>query len=223
MRVIILTFFLVLTDQITKLLVKGFSISFLGLNFKGMDYGSSINILGNFFRLTYIENPGMAFGIELGGKLFLSLFTIFATILIIYFIYKNRKESLYLRVSLAFILGGAIGNMIDRTFYGIAYGYAPLFYGKVVDFFHFDIPDFRIFGKTFYTWPIFNFADIWVSVGFVLIIIGYKWIIKKEASVAGGSLSNAVISDNSSGLIPDNHFKSNGSENSNTDKPDPAN
>ena len=219
MKVIILTFFLVLADQISKLLVKGFSISFLGINFKGMEYGSSVNLIGKFFRLTYIENPGMAFGIELGGKLFLSLFTIFATILIIYFIYKNRKESFYLRVSLAFILGGAIGNMIDRTFYGITYGYAPLFYGKVVDFFHIDIPDFRFFGKTFYTWPIFNFADIWVSVGFVLIIVGYKWIFKKQASFEGGSQLNTVISENSSDLIPDNHFKSQVSENGKTDNP----
>jgi signal peptidase II len=109
--------------------------------------------------------------------------------------------------------------MIDRTFYGIAYGYAPLFYGKVVDFFHIDIPDFRFFGKTFYTWPIFNFADIWVSVGFVLIIVGYKWIFKKEASLEGGSQLNAVISENSSDLIPDNNLKSHSSENGKTDNP----
>ncbi|HEY5536315.1 MAG TPA: signal peptidase II [Ignavibacteria bacterium] len=198
MRVIFLTFFLVIIDQVSKLFIKGLNIPFLGISHKGMDYGSSINIIGNFFRLTYIENPGMAFGIELGGKLFLSLFTIFATILIIYFIYKNRNQSLYLRISLAFILGGAIGNMIDRTFYGIAYGYAPLFYGKVVDFFHFDIPDFRIFSKTVYTWPIFNFADIWVSLGFLLIVIGYKWIFKKEASHIGGLQTDSSLLENSS-------------------------
>jgi len=198
LRVIFLTFFLVIIDQVSKLFIKGLNIPFLGISHKGMDYGSSINIIGNFFRLTYIENPGMAFGIELGGKLFLSLFTIFATILIIYFIYKNRNQSLYLRISLAFILGGAIGNMIDRTFYGIAYGYAPLFYGKVVDFFHFDIPDFRIFSKTVYTWPIFNFADIWVSLGFLLIVIGYKWIFKKEASHIGGLQTDSSLLENSS-------------------------
>ncbi len=75
------------------------------------------------------------------------------------------------------------------------------------------------FGKTFYTWPIFNFADIWVSVGFVLIIVGYKWIFKKEASFEGGSQLNAVISENSSDLIPDNNLKSHGSENGKTDNP----
>jgi len=159
-----------------------------------MDLYSSTNIIGDFFKFTYIENPGMAFGIELGGKLFLSLFTIFATILIIYFIYKNRNQSLYLRLSLAFILGGAVGNMIDRLFYGVIYGEAPLFYGKVVDFFQINIPNFQIFGKSFHTWPIFNFADIWVSIGFFLILIGYKWIFKKEASQTGGS--NLIESTN---------------------------
>lgn len=194
MRVIIITSLLVIIDQITKILVKGFSIPFLGVYHKGMDLYSSTNIIGDFFKFTYIENPGMAFGIELGGKLFLSLFTIFATILIIYFIYKNRNQSLYLRISLAFILGGAVGNMIDRLFYGVIYGEAPLFYGKVVDFFQINIPNFQIFGKSFYTWPIFNFADIWVTIGFFLILIGYKWIFKKEASQTGGS--NLIESTN---------------------------
>jgi hypothetical protein len=73
-------------------------------------------------------------GIQIGGKLFLSLFTIFATILLLIFLYKNRHESFFLRLALAFILGGAVGNLIDRIFYGKIYGYAPYFYGKVVDF-----------------------------------------------------------------------------------------
>jgi len=165
-------------DQVTKLLVKGFDL--FGFKFTGMDYGSSKSVMGNFFRITFIENPGMAFGIELGGKLTLSLFTIAATILILYFIYINKSESLYLRIALAFILGGAIGNLIDRIFYGVFYGYAPLFYGRVVDFFHFDVPDFKIFGKVFYSWPIFNIADIAVSVGFLMIIFGYKKVFRKE-------------------------------------------
>lgn len=165
-------------DQATKLLVKGFDL--FGFKFTGMDYGSSKSVIGNFFRITFIENPGMAFGIELGGKLTLSLFTIAATILILYFIYVNKNESLYLRIALAFILGGAIGNLIDRIFYGVFYGYAPMFYGRVVDFFHFDVPDFKLFGKVFYSWPIFNIADIAVSVGFLMIIFGYKKVFKKK-------------------------------------------
>jgi signal peptidase II len=131
-----------------------------------MSYGASINIIDNFFQITFIENPGMAFGLEFGGKLTLSIFTIFATLMIIYLIYRNRKESLYMRFSLAFILGGAVGNLVDRIFYGVIYDYSPIFYGKVVDFFHVIIPDFKLFGKTFYSWPI---------------LFGYKSIFHKKS------------------------------------------
>jgi signal peptidase II len=145
-----------------------------------MRYGESIEIINNIFNITFIENPGMAFGIEFGGKLARSIFTIIAAGLITYYIYKNRKESLYLRISLAFILGGALGNLVDRIFYGVIFGYAPVFYGRVVDFMHFNIPDFTIFGRNIYTWPIFNIADVAVTIGFILIILGYKYIFKNK-------------------------------------------
>jgi len=173
---------IVIVDQLTKLKVKGIKIPFLNLNIEGMTLGSSKEVFGNFFKITFIENPGMAFGIELGGKLTLSIFTLLATFLIIYFIFKNRNESFYLRLSLAFILGGAVGNLIDRLFYGVMYGYAPLFYGKVVDFFHFNIPEFNLFGKSFYSWPIFNVADISVTAGFLMILLGYNKIFKKQSA-----------------------------------------
>ncbi len=180
MKVLIVTLFIVIFDQLTKLFVKGISIPKLGIDFKGIPYQSSINILGDFFKITYIENPGMAFGLQIGGKLFLSLFTIFATILLFFFLYKNRRDGLLLRLALAFILGGAVGNLIDRVFYGKIYGYAPYFYGRVVDFLHFDFPNFTIFGKTIYSWPIFNIADVAVTAGFLLILFGYQKIFKKE-------------------------------------------
>jgi len=176
LRVLIYTFFIVAADQITKLYVKGIKIPFLGIDVTGMPYQSSINVIGNFFKITFIENPGMAFGLQIGGKLFLSLFTIFATLLLIGFLYKNRNEGLLLRIALSFILGGAIGNLIDRIFYGKIYDYAPIFYGKVVDFLHFDFPNFTIFGKNIYSWPIFNIADVFVTIGFLMILIGYKRI-----------------------------------------------
>ncbi|MCX6157843.1 MAG: signal peptidase II [Ignavibacteriae bacterium] len=182
MRVFYLSLIIVIVDQLTKLKVKGIKIPFLNLNIEGMTLGSSKEVFGNFFKITFIENPGMAFGIELGGKLTLSIFTLLATFLIIYFIFKNRNESFYLRLSLAFILGGAVGNLIDRLFYGVMYGYAPLFYGKVVDFFHFNIPEFNLFGKSFYSWPIFNVADISVTAGFLMILLGYNKIFKKQSA-----------------------------------------
>jgi len=193
LKVLIVTVFIVIADQITKLYVKGISIPKLGISIPGMPYQSSINVIGDIFKITFIENPGMAFGLQIGGKLFLSLFTIFATILLFVFLFKNRNEVFLLRLALAFILGGAIGNLIDRVFYGKIYDYAPLFYGRVVDFLHFDFPNFTIFGKTIYSWPIFNIADISVSVGFLMILIGYKKIFHKE--------EDAVIPQNESLLI----------------------
>jgi signal peptidase II len=200
-RVIFLSLLILVADQISKLYVKGISIPSFGINFQGMRYGESIEIISNFFSITFIENPGMAFGIELGGKLARSIFTLIAAALITYYIYKNRKESLYLRLSLAFILGGALGNLIDRIFYGVIFGYAPVFYGRVVDFMHFNIPDFTIFGKNIYTWPIFNVADVAVTIGFILIILGYKYIFKSKHDT---EQSVSPSEDLQSNVLPEN-------------------
>ncbi|MBI5402397.1 MAG: signal peptidase II [Ignavibacteriae bacterium] len=182
MRILFVSLAIVIIDQVSKFLVKGINLPSLGIVTKGMKPGETIDIIDNFFRLTFIENPGMAFGLEIGSKQLRSVFTIIASIFIVYFIYKNRKEILYLRISLALILGGAIGNLIDRIFYGVIYGSDKLLRGNVVDFFQINIPDIKIFGKVFYSWPIFNIADIAVSAGFVMILIGYKKIFNnKEA------------------------------------------
>src|ERR1043165_1994060 len=78
-RVLFLTLVIVIADQWSKLLVKGITIEWLGINFRGVPLGSSRPIMGDFLRLTYIENPGMAFGIDLGGKLFFSIVSIVAS------------------------------------------------------------------------------------------------------------------------------------------------
>lgn len=197
MRVIYFSVFIIIIDQISKFLVKGINIPFLGISINGMRQGSSVSIIDNFFRLTYIENPGMAFGMEIGSKPIRSIFTIFASILIIYFIYKNRKEIFYLRFSLALILGGAIGNLFDRIFHGVIYGTDKLLSGNVVDFFQINIPDIKIFGKVFYSWPIFNIADIAITAGFVMILIGYRKIFqKKEVEEPQFSDSQAIGTSN---------------------------
>lgn len=182
MRILFVSLAIVIIDQVSKFLVKGINLPSLGIVTKGMKQGETIDIIDNFFRLTFIENPGMAFGLEIGSKQLRSVFTIIASIFIVYFIYKNRKEIFYLRISLALILGGAIGNLIDRIFYGVIYGSDKILQGNVVDFFQINIPDIKIFGKVFYSWPIFNVADIAVSAGFVMILLGYRKIFSnKEA------------------------------------------
>ena len=178
MRVLIVTFFLVLADQISKFLIKGLRIESLGIYFPGMTYGSSKPLIGDYVRLTFIENPGMAFGIDIGPKMFLTIFTIGASFLILYYIFKHRNDTILLRLALAFILAGALGNLIDRTFYGLIYNYAPLFHGKVVDFVQVEFWDFTFLGRTYSTWPIFNIADVAVSMGFFIILVFHNRIFK---------------------------------------------
>jgi len=181
-KVLYSTLFIVIADQITKFFVKGGTIPLFNIHADGMYYGQSINVIGDFFKITFVENPGLAFGIEVGdsSKLMLSLFTLLASIGIFYYLYKSRHQKLIVRLSLAFILGGAIGNLIDRTFYGLFYGYAPIFYGRVVDFFNVDFFDFTILGRTFDRWPIFNIADATVTIGVILLLIFHRTEPAKE-------------------------------------------
>lgn len=166
----------VLIDQISKLLVKGFSIPFIHFSFDGMYLGQIIPIWGDFFRITFVENPGMAFGYDPGNnfKLIISIFSLIASIGLIYYLYVIRNKSFSLRLAIALILGGAVGNLIDRTFYGIIYNYAPIFYGKVVDFFDFNFFDFTLFGRSYDRWPVFNIADASVTIGVLILLIFYK-------------------------------------------------
>ncbi len=176
MRILFVTLFVVVIDQLTKVLVKGFAVPFLNIRYEGMYHGQRIPILGQFFQLTFVENPGMAFGIDLTitGKLLISVFSIIASVGLFYYLYTVRDKSLSLRLSLALILGGAIGNLIDRVFYGVFYQYAPLFYGKVVDFLDFDFFNINLFGRVYDRFPIFNIADTAVSLGVFIMLLFYK-------------------------------------------------
>ncbi len=174
MRVLLLSLLIVLGDQAAKLIVKGASIPALGISLAGVPYGSSRPLLGNFLRLTYIENPGMAFGIDVGGKLFFSVFSVVASIAILLFLYHARNEPLGFRLSLAMILGGAVGNLIDRVFYGVLFDEAPLFYGRVVDFFDVDFFDINIWGYHLSRWPVFNIADASVTIGVLLLLFFHR-------------------------------------------------
>jgi signal peptidase II len=173
MRVLYLTGLIVVIDQASKLLVKGFDLPIIG-HWDGMVLGSSLSIIGNFFKLTFIENPGMAFGIDIGGKLYLTVFSTLASIGIVYYLFKIREEALIIRISLAMILGGAIGNLIDRLFYAVIFENGPLLYGKVVDFFDVDFFNVNFAGFHISRWPIFNVADAAVSVGVVMLLIFHR-------------------------------------------------
>ncbi|NOZ62569.1 MAG: signal peptidase II [Calditrichaeota bacterium] len=134
------TILIVLIDQLTKFIVSQTMTPF-----------ETKQILGDVLRLTFIKNPGMAFGIRIGNHLFFTVFSTIASVVILIYLFRMRPENVWARLALASILGGAIGNLIDR-----------LLHKEVIDFI-----DVRII-----RWPVFNVADIAVTVGMV-ILIGY--------------------------------------------------
>ena len=133
-------------DQLSKIWIKN--------NFALYE---SRNILGDFLRFSYVENPGIAFGIRVGDlKVFVTIVSIGIALYLAYLLY-NSKQFIYVeKLSLSLILGGAIGNLIDRILM-----YIPKStYAGVVDFIDIGIGDHR--------WYIFNIADSAVTVGIIL-------------------------------------------------------
>ena len=147
---LIVTILLIAIDQITKYIAL--------INLKPI---SSTVFIKGFMDFTFVENRGAAFGILEGQRWFFVVITVIISVAIIYAFLKlpNKKEYMYLRVSLVLILSGAIGNVIDR-----------FFRGYVVDFFEF----------TFINWPVFNVADIYVVVGTILFAFLLLFVIKEE-------------------------------------------
>lgn len=174
-----------------------------------MDMGvqGQIPILGEFFKLHYLTNPGMAFGMKIGmtyGKLFLTLFRLVAMVGIGYYLYLLIKKEVHpgLLWCIALILGGAIGNVVDSTFYGVFLDNAPYdaptawFHGQVVDMFYIDIwegrlPDWipLIGGDYMSLWPVFNVADASIFIGVFAILIFQKKFFKDDQKADNGVLS----------------------------------
>ena len=175
---------ILLIDQVIKIAVK-----------MNMAIGDKIEIT-KWFYIDFIENNGMAWGMELGSKLFLSLFRVVAVVFLCWYIWKQvRKQAptTYI-VLLSMICAGAAGNIIDSLLYGqiftestpwevaqltsFGHGYAPVLMGRVVDMFYFPIIDtimpswVPIWGDSHFVFfsPIFNFADSCISVGVVILL-----------------------------------------------------
>lgn len=164
-------------------------------------------VVFDWFIIHFTENVGMAFGMELGGeygKLFLSLFRIFAVGAIGYYLYSviKRGVSNIVIISLSLVFAGALGNIIDSTFYGILFsdsyghvatflpkegGYTGLLYGRVVDMLYFPLFDGRFpewlpfVGGDYFSFfsAIFNIADSAITVGMALIILFQKHFISE--------------------------------------------
>lgn len=172
MRVLWISGLVVLLDQSTKLLVL-----------RTMYRGQQIPVLGDWLKFTFTENPGMAFGITPGPTEVVTVFSILATALIVFYLYRVRQDYYPYRASLALILGGALGNIIDRLFYGDA-----LFSGKVVDFIHVNLwsgflPESipLIGGMYISLFPIWNVADMGIVCGVASVILLHKKYAQEQA------------------------------------------
>lgn len=138
MSLILLAIFVVICDQLLK-----FTLDYL------LTPGQSIPLIKNFFHITLVHNTGAAFGILKNQTTLFMILSILASLVIVYYIPKLGKKAVLTRLALALILGGAVGNLVDR----VRLGY-------VIDFL-----DFRV-------WPVFNIADSAITIGAILFIIG---------------------------------------------------
>ena len=141
MKILFVSFFLVLTDQLSKFVVR-----------KTMLLGDSILVIPEFFHLTYVTNDGMAFGINFPFGIYIfSTISIILTIFLFWYLWTIKDQGIIIRTGVGLIIAGAIGNLIDRVFLG-----------EVVDFLHFMIGN--------YDWYVFNLADSYVTVGMGFIL-----------------------------------------------------
>ena len=178
-RLILLGVALVVIDQIIKVLVK-----------TNMELGEQIMLIGQWCRLCFVENEGMAFGMAFGGKvgkLILSLIRVVlsgALIWRVHSLLKKDKDPTGALVGLTLITAGAIGNLVDCMFYGLVWDYAPFMFGKVVDMFYFPI--IRTAEKVIFFSPVFNFADSCVTIGAFYLVL-FQWKFFSSDSKDGGS------------------------------------
>lgn len=188
-------------DQIIKILVK-----------TGMSLGESIDVT-SWFKILFVENNGMAFGMEIFGKLFLSLFRIFAIGFFIWYLIRilNKGFPTGYIVTVSFVIAGALGNLLDCMFYGLIFsaspvgtgavasfvpmgqGYAPFLYGKVVDMFYFPLwtwPQWVPFvgGDVFFE-PVFNFADSCITCGVITLLLFYTKVVNMGLHYGGSDKS----------------------------------
>jgi signal peptidase II len=187
-RYFVLAVIIILIDQASKLLVHN-----------NMYLHEEINVLGTWFRIHYLLNPGMAFGIHWEnefGKLALTVFRIGAMIGIGYYLWKMAAKGAHngFLWCMGLILGGAVGNVIDSTFYGVFLNNAPdnaptpWFHGQVIDMLYFPVFDFMwpdwvpfVGGRYFeFFSPVFNIADSSIFLGVVTILIMQKKFFKEK-------------------------------------------
>ena len=166
MKLLFVSFLILLADQISKFYIKGFYLPLFDFEHLAFSQSRSIPVIDKLFYITPVENPGIAFGIDFGPefKTIVSVITIIATLALVIYFFSIKKEDVFIRLSVAVILGGAMGNLIDRVFYGYIYGYASILSGNVVDFLDLRLFSFFLMNRTFSIY-VFNIADIAITFG----------------------------------------------------------
>lgn len=140
-KILTTSFICILIDQIIKIIIT-----------TNLKFTESINVIKNFFRITYLRNNGAAFSILSGNRIFLILITLIALLIIYIFLIKNKNINKIETICYGTLIGGIIGNLIDR----VRLGY-------VIDYLDFNIIN--------YNYPVFNFADICIVVSAILLLI----------------------------------------------------
>lgn len=173
-KLLILGVVLVVIDQVIKVLVKS-----------NMSLGQQIPLIGDWCRLCFVENEGMAFGMKWGGsfgKYILTSFRIVLSGVLVWWIgslCKKENVPAGVLLGLTLITAGAIGNVIDCLCYGVIWDYAPVMLGRVVDMFYFPLIK-DAYGHTIFFQPVFNFADSCVTIGaFYLILFQWRFFSEK--------------------------------------------
>lgn len=208
----LIALFVIFIDQGVKLAVK--------LN---MQYDQEIPLIGDVVKIHFLENPGAAFGVTVSnlagivggamtpetGKLILSLFSLVAMCVIGVVLYRVSYHKTLLPYLVALIFGGAIGNIIDRVFYGAWFSAinnykGGIFHGRVVDMIYFDlwegfIPDAipGIGGAYMSFWPVFNIADSAISIGIIMILIFQSRLLRTEEENESKEVTPPAKTDNS--------------------------
>ena len=211
-KYLLLSLLLIVIDQTSKMLVH----KYMEPGFSGQ-----IALIGDWMKLHYVLNPGMAFGMELGheyGKLFLTLFRLVAMGAIAWYLINlaRRGAASGLLWALAMILAGAVGNVIDSTFYGVLLGNAPYgsstpwFHGQVIDMVFVDfwegfVPDWvPVWGGQYYSTPIFNFADACIFVGVCTILIFQSSFFRHSHEFEVEEIEEALASEDEGFVHEDN-------------------
>ena len=210
LKALLVIFVVLFLDQFVKIWIK-----------THFYYGETFYVFGlNWFQIHFIENNGMAFGMEFAGnygKIFLTVFRLIASSGIAYYLYIliKKEANSFLIITIALIFTGAIGNILDSMFYGLMFsestmfdkavfmptggGYSTFLYGKVVDMFYFPV-----INTTWAHWipfiggssleffqPIFNVADSAITIGVFLLLIFQKRMFKPSKAVEAGEVAEA--------------------------------